>query len=306
MNNKIEELKHYYKKVCTPLVFVNETRLENDKIAKVYLYNFSNEEELENFKKVFQEYLPFYVLNFDLIELYDLDNNISMQLKSDAKHIYENDITPNRKTEINGIFGELFNDYYIKNVMNDEILLTYLSRRDFNSGNWESQGIDIVACEEKNNKLNIILSEAKFVGTLSQARDNLKGDISGEHEHLNKDYINGYMDFVMHRQLGLDKVRSEKVQTLINEFNKKRWQEKLQFIDCINKMGHSCKFIYFAIFKQCKNRKIEDFKEAINEIINEFNNKIKETEIENYSLEVVFIPTFNTSMNLKRKMEEWD
>lgn len=306
MEEKIEGLKEYYKKVCSPLIFVNETKLENDKIAKVYLYDFSTEQELENFKKVFQEYLPFYVMNFDVISLYDLEKDISQQLKNDAKYIYKSDIIPNRKTRSNGIFGELFNDYYIKNIINKEIFLTYLSRRTYNSGNWENQGIDIVACEEINNKLNIILSEAKFVGSLFRAKEDLKGDISGEHGHLNKEYINGYMDFVINRQFGLDKVRSEEVQNLINKFNAKRWKEKLEFIDCINKLGYSCKFVYFAIFKQSRDRNIKDFKESISEIVNEFNNKIKRTEIENYSIEVVFILTFNTSMDLKNKMEEWD
>ena len=297
MEEKIRVLKEYYKRVCSPLIFVNETQLENNKIAKVYLYDFSTKEELENFKKVFQEYLPFYVLNFDLISLYDVENEINQQLRKDAEYIYKSKITPDRKTGVNGIFGELFNDYYIKNIINKEIFLTYLSRRTYNSGNWENQGIDIVACEEVNNRLNIILSEAKFVGSLSRAKEELKGDISGEHEHLNKEYINGYMDFVVNRQLGLDKVRSEEVQRLINEFNAKKWTEKLNFIDCINKLGCSCQFVYFAIFKQSGDRNIKDFKESINEIVNEFNNKIKETEIENYSIEVVFIPTFNTSMD---------
>lgn len=297
MEEKIRVLKEYYKRVCSPLIFVNETQLENNKIAKVYLYDFSTKEELENFKKVFQEYLPFYVLNFDLISLYDVENEINQQLRKDAEYIYKSKITPDRKTGVNGIFGELFNDYYIKNIINKEIFLTYLSRRTYNSGNWENQGIDIVACEEVNNRLNIILSEAKFVGSLSRAKEELKGDISGEHEHLNKEYINGYMDFVVNRQFGLDKVRSEEVQRLINEFNAKKWTEKLNFIDCINKLGCSCQFVYFAIFKQSGDRNIKDFKESINEIVNEFNNKIKETEIENYSIEVVFIPTFNTSMD---------
>ena len=41
------------------------------------------------------------------------------------------------------------------------------------------------------------------------------------------------------------------------------------------------------------------------EIIQEFNQNIVNTGINNYSIEVVFIPTFNESMTLKRKMEEW-
>ena len=301
----IEKLKEYYKQYCSPLIFVNETTLPDNKSAKVFLYNFNTSEELENFKKVFQEYLPFYVLNFDLIENYTVDNTISKQLVKDAKYIYETDITPTRKTGINGIFGELYNDYYIKNVLNDEILLQYLSRKDFNSPDSESKGVDVVACNEKDGKLEIIMSEAKFVGNLSTAKNNLKDDISGATGHLNKEYINKYMNFVMYRQDGLDKRRSKKIQKLVTEFNTKKWKEKLDFIDCINELDCSCRFIYFAVFKQCQKRNIKDFEDQILEIIQEFNQNIVNTTINNYSIEVVFIPTFNESMTLKRKMEEW-
>lgn len=51
----IYRLKEYYKRVCSPLVFVNEILLENNKNVKVYLYDFKTEEELSNFKKIFQE-----------------------------------------------------------------------------------------------------------------------------------------------------------------------------------------------------------------------------------------------------------
>lgn len=51
----IYRLKEYYKRVCFPLVFVNEILLENNKNVKVYLYDFKTEEELSNFKKIFQE-----------------------------------------------------------------------------------------------------------------------------------------------------------------------------------------------------------------------------------------------------------
>lgn len=301
----IEKLKEYYKQYCSPLIFVNETTLPDNKSAKVFLYNFNTSEELENFKKVFQEYLPFYVLNFDLIENYTVDNTISKQLVKDAKYIYETDITPTRKTGINGIFGELYNDYYIKNVLNDESLLQYLSRKDFNSPDSESKGVDVVACNEKDGKLEIIMSEAKFVGNLSTAKNNLKDDISGATGHLNKEYINKYMNFVMYRQDGLDKRRSKEIQKLVTEFNTKKWKEKLDFIDCINELDCSCRFIYFAVFKQCQKRNIKDFEDQILEIIQEFNQNIVNTTINNYSIEVVFIPTFNESMTLKRKMEEW-
>ena len=75
----IEKLKEYYKKECSSLIFINETLLPNNKSAKIFLYNFTTDEELNNFKKVFQEYLPFYVLNLDYIESYTVDDTISSQ-----------------------------------------------------------------------------------------------------------------------------------------------------------------------------------------------------------------------------------
>ena len=111
----IDILKKYYKEVCTPLIFVNETSLTKLMNVKVYLYDFNKQQELENFKKVFQEYMTMYVRNDDIINLYDLSKNISEQLQKEFKKIYKT-ITPDRKTGVNGIFGELFNDYYLKNV----------------------------------------------------------------------------------------------------------------------------------------------------------------------------------------------
>ena len=298
----IDILKRYYKEVCTPLIFVNETSLEKLKNVKVYLYDFNREQELENFKKVFQEYMAMYVRNNDIINMYDLTKNISEQLQKEFKRIYKI-ITPDRKTGVNGIFGELFNDYYLKNVLNEEILLAYVSKKEFNNSN-EAKGIDLVCCEDKNETLEIILSEAKFVGNLNSAKNSLIKDISGEDNHLNSKYINSYMNFVLNRQQGLDSIRKENVTLKINEINKKIILEDKKFIEAINELGYSIRFIYFAIFQYENNRNIENFEDSINEILKEFEKQIRKTEVNHYSIEIVFIPTFNTSMSLKNKMEE--
>ena len=207
--NNVEILKQYYKEICTPLIFINETYLNNNSSAKVYLYDFSKDKELENFKKVFQEYMAMYVRNEDIINFYDLSQDISSQLLKEFKKIYKK-VTPDRKTGVNGIFGELFNDYYLKNVLNEDILLAYVSKKEFNNKN-EAKGIDVVCCENKGERLEIILSEAKFVGNLSRAKDSLIGDISGNDNHLNLEYLNDYMDFVLNRQSGLERRRAKEV-----------------------------------------------------------------------------------------------
>ena len=39
----IEKFKEYYKKSCSPLIFVNETLLPDNKSAKIFLYDFSTD-----------------------------------------------------------------------------------------------------------------------------------------------------------------------------------------------------------------------------------------------------------------------
>lgn len=299
-----EILKEYYKKVCTPLVFVGENNVDSRSNVKIYLYDFNKTEELVNFQKVFQEYMLMYVKNYDVIEHHNFDENISKKLRKEFKKIYKID-TPDRATAVNGIFGELFNDYYLKNVINNDTILVYASRIKFND-NYESKGIDVVCCNDKEEYLEIVLSESKFVGTLSHAKNNLIDDISGANNHLNSEYINNYMSFVLDRQQGLDKIQKESVVQKISNLNRKIIAEEKNFIDAINELNYEVKFVYFAIFQYENNRKSNSFLSAVNEIIEEFKKQVAKTGIFYYSVEIVFIPTFNTAMTLKYKMEEID
>lgn len=304
--SNIDILREYYKEVCTPLIFVNENVLSEYSNSRVYLYDFKDEIELKNFKKIFQEYMAIYVLNEDIINCYEFKEveKISKQLCEIFKETYKV-LTPKRKAKASGIFGELFNDYYLKNILNNQFMLTYLSKKAY-ADNEEMKGIDIVCVENKDVGLEVILSEAKFVYNLSSAKRELKADISGKNNHLNKDTINDYMYFVLNKQSGLDKLRAEEITTKVNEFNKKRVKEKKSFINVLNEMNWSVKFVYFAIFNYSENRSVENFTESIKELLDEFNSQIIATEINNYSVEVVLIPTFNQVMTLKNKMEEID
>lgn len=299
-------LKEYYKRVCSPLIFINETNLENNKNAKVYLYDFKDEEELYNFKKVFQEYLPFYVRNFDRISRYkitDNDEEIGKMLLEKAKEIkFSSGSIPNRGTNIDGIYGEIYNDFYIRNVIDKDRLVSYLSRKSYERPRGENEGIDIVGCSLKDDKVEISFSEAKFMTDIYSAKDNL---ILDTETHLDKEFINGFMNFVLQRQGDLINERTEIINEKINEFNDIKEDTGLSFIEVLNKLQFSVRFIYFAIFNN-KHRDIVFYEGKIKEIINSFNSHIEKTGINNYEIEVVFIPTFNTSMTLKDKMEEWD
>lgn len=299
-------LKEYYKRVCSPLIFINETNLENNKNAKVYLYDFKDEEELYNFKKVFQEYLPFYVRNFDRISRYkitDNDEETRKILLEKAKEIkFESGSIPNRGIENDGIYGEVYNDFYIRNVIGEERLVSYLIRRSYERPGCENQGIDIVGCRLKDDKVEISLSEAKFVTNIYSAKNKL---ITDTETHLDKDFINGFMNFVIQRQGDIINERTEKINEKINEFNDIKEDTRLSFIEVLNKLEFSVRFIYFAIFNDM-HRDIVFYKGKIEDIIKSFNSNIEKTGINNYDIEVVFIPTFNSSMRLKEKMEEWD
>ena len=302
----IYRLKDYYKRVCSPLIFVNETTLENNKNAKVYLYDFKSEEELNNFKKVFQEYLPFYVRDFDRIGRYKIGNNdeeTSKMLVEKAKYIkFKSGSIPNRGVKIDGIYGEIYNDFYLRNIIDKDRMISYLTRRSYERPRGENEGIDLVGCGLENNKLEITFSESKFMTDIYSAKSNL---ISDTEKHLDKDFINDFMNFVIQRQGSILNERVTNINEKIDEFNDTMEETGLSFIEVLNKLEVSVKFIYFAIFKN-EHRDLLFYEDKIQEIIESFNANIKKTEINNYSIEVVFIPTFNSSMDLKNKMEEWD
>lgn len=304
--SNIEILKDYYKRVCTPLIFINETVLENCHTARVFLYDFRDEEELLNFKKIFQEYIPFYVKNFDRLERYDIprnDDDIGNFLRKKANLIKQNEkILPARQTKMNGIYGEVFNDFYLRNVCTNERLIAYLARRSYEKPNTENHGIDIVVCSIRDDRLEVTFSEAKFVTDINAAKNDLKKDVSS---HVKKEYINNYLQFVMQRQGELFSERKEEINNKINEFNDMIEETGVSFIDAINNCGFKIKFVFFALFQNAE-REMVVYEKKINEIIDGFNLAISETEIINYDIDVVFVPTFNTSMNIKNKMEEWD
>lgn len=304
--NNIEILKDYYKRVCAPLIFINEYILDSCCKAKVYLYDFKKEEELNNFKKVFQEYIPFYVKNFDRISRYkltELDEDISKLLISKAKHIKKiENILPDREIRMNGIYGEIYNDFYVRNILENERLITYLSRRSYERPNSENHGIDIVTCSLKEGNIEIVFSESKFVTDIDSAGSKLKDDVK---RHVNKDYINNFLQFVMQKQGDAINERKKEINNKINEFNDLIEDEDITFIEAVNRMNFSVKFIFFAIFNN-EIRETIIYENKIKEIVEEFNSKVEETEIRNYNIEVVFVPTFNGSMDLKNKMEEWD
>ena len=76
-------------------------------------------------------------------------------------------------------------------------------------------------------------------------------------------------------------------------------------IEAFNKLDIKVKFDFFAVYHD-NNKVIDERKQFFDRIVDEFNNKIGETGINNYDIEVVFIPTKNSSVTLKQEMETWN
>lgn len=304
-NNEI--LKKHYKEFCAPLIFVNENCLDKNKLIKVYLYNFDTHQELENFKIVYQTYLPYYVQNMDRInflEIYETMHyrELNNLLKKEAKKLYSitNQSLIHRKTKSNGIFGELLNHFYLINVLSCNPFLAYLSRRNYKS-NEEAKGIDIAVCNLYNKELEIVFSESKFVGDCFSAKSKLIDDINN---HIRISEINNFGQFILGNNDAVKPYRNTELNNIINDLNRKLCVEEKDFIQAINEINGKIRFVYFAVFQQNTRRNINDFKKSIEEIIDKFDNAIADIGLIKYNIEIVFIPTFNTSMSLKNKMEE--
>ena len=107
------------------------------------LYDYDKLDEINKFLSNFTEYFPYYVSNADLLEYADFKGGMKNKLLELSKKCWINPNVPKRDYKKNGIFGELFLDFYERIVKGSKLISTYASRRDFNS-NGESKGFDNV------------------------------------------------------------------------------------------------------------------------------------------------------------------
>lgn len=141
MTNNLENLKNYF---CTE----HEKKIFCTKLCvkgKCFdiLYDYDKKHEIDNFVSNFSEYLPYYVYNADTLECIDTEGDLSTILKEISKKCWNGPNVPSRNKNVNGIFGEVFLDFYERIVKKATVACTYASRRDFNS-NYENKGYDNV------------------------------------------------------------------------------------------------------------------------------------------------------------------
>lgn len=307
-------LKKYYKENCKQLIFVGEKKLANYNYCKMYFLNVTNIEELLNYKKVFQEYLALYVRNYDKLTCLQnitettTDDELSVVLKKHGKIIWDQGaliITSSPDTL--GIYGELFDEFYLNIVKEEKILISYSVKNTFNARN--IKGVDTISAIWEDNSLTIILSECKFVANITAASSSLREDIVGttnEKGHLTKEYINRYLCFTADKNHSLfsDDESNKKIIEVYNDINSEIINGMLP-IDALNKYNVKIRFDYFALYTDNKFTP-EERKEKYLNIVNAFNQNIKSIGLKRYDMEVIFIPTINKSTLLKKELSTWD
>lgn len=314
MNDKdfemLNELKDYFRIKCKDLVFSNEMILENDVRAKMYYVNVNAITEKNNYKKIFQEYLLMYARSYEKLRYFERKNkDLSIDLIAYGKNTWNDNgliITTNIKSA--GIFGELFTDFYLNIVKNENILLTYSSRRGASEKN--VRGVDVVGCICEDKNLTLIYSESKFVQSAYDAQDALRKDINGKNDeeaHITSQYINKFSSFLMDKNHSLYNDSTENMEIVINTIdliNNRLYNNQVP-INVFNELGVKIRFVFFAIYTDNKFTPLEREK-YYNDIFNDFNNQISKTGIEKYEIEIVFIPIINKSTEIKEYMCKWD
>lgn len=297
MNKNLNLLKDYYKSNHIPLILNNEIKNSED-FARIFIQPLDAIEEFSNFKKVFLEYLPYYVYQPSMIETFILDN-IQENLVHYSKKCKELGLIPRRKPTTSGIYGEVYTDLYGRVYKECVGITSYINRRGYDNN--EVKGCDDFLVNINDGIPEFIFSESKFVADLYKATNALIDDINGtpnESPHLEKGYLNRFTNFILNKVDYLNSYESEVLRDLINEINSEILHKDKSFIDIINEKEITAKFIYFAIFNSEKVD-IEYYVKSFNKIKLNFEDKIKGTGILKYSLDIVFIPIINIPMNVR-------
>ncbi len=298
--NKLEELREYYRKNLKDKIFLLKLEVEEKPLQILYIHD--RNDELEKFVSTFSEYLPYYVNCGDVLQCIPIDDSLSEKLSRFSKTCWEGPNVPNRDTKVNGIYGELFLDFYERIVKKDLLASTYASRRDFNSKK-ENSGFDNVLFAMKNGKVEFVFAECKFVVNRSTAKDELIEDIKGDPSkektgHLTYEYINNYVMFVVQKAAYFSDDDKALLKSFMADLNNVLINEGGDFVNYLINHEITINCVFFAIF-QNKSSEIKDFIDTYNKIEKEAKASLDTIGFKNYNIEIVFIPTEATSMKIK-------
>lgn len=308
---EITKLIAHYKNNYSHKVFL--TKLTDAMHHAYIMYIYDYEHELENFSDTFLKYLPFYVRNTDYFEVFDDSIDIDEQLVSRSKNMRKDSLLiPQRKVQVDGIYGELFLDFYLRIVSSRNALIAYANKRSFAS-NDESTGPDnIVYYIDAKGEINICLCETKFVGGAANAKNKLVEDIVGKPEspgkkdgkpaHVSRSYLNDYFQFVVEKGYDIKEPHRSKFKTFFDDLNR-QLDNGNDFVSILINHNICVNFVFFAIFDS-KQRMPEGLKNHYDDIYNQCEQNIATIGFKNYRIEIVFVPTESSTMELKQAMEK--
>ena len=301
---EIKKIIDHYIKNYSSKIFMTKLSVEGKNAYLMYIYQY--EKELENFSETFLAYLPFYIRASDYFSSFDDNLDLDEELKKRSKAIKEKSaVVPSRTPERSGIYGELFLDFYLRIINAKKLILTYANKRSFNT-NSETTGPDnVVYYVDADNNINVCMCEAKFVGGASNARNALLEDISGtslKMGHVTTEYLNDYFQFIVEKEFKVDISDETIFHSFLFDLNR-QLDNGNNFVQILIDHNICVNFIFFAIFDSRK-RKPEDLLQYYNEIYNQCKENVEDIGISKYKIEIVFVPTENTTMRIKEEIEK--
>jgi hypothetical protein len=307
----VNKLIAHYQGNYSHKVFLTKLSDATQNAYIMYIHDYS--QELESFSDTFLKYLPFYVRNSDYFEVIDESGDIDSQLANRSKSMRKNSrVIPQRRIESDGIYGELFLDFYLRIINARNAIMTYANKRSFDS-NFESTGPDnIVYYVDANGNINICICEAKFVGGASNAKGALIEDIvgrpatpgkkDGKPAHVSATYLNDYFQFVVEKGYHIQEPDKSKFKLFFEELNA-QLDSGNDFVSILIKHNVCVNLIFFAIFDSTR-RTPDKLKDYYDEIYSQCEKNVKIIGFNNYKIEIVFVPTENQTMDIKRAMEK--
>lgn len=308
---EINKLIAHYKTNYAHKIFL--TKLTADMQCAYIMYIYDYDYELDNFSDTFLKYLPFYVRNSDYFVTLDENDDIDAQLVSRSKSMRKKSaVIPHRPAKVDGIYGELFLDFYLRIVCSRKAVITYANKRSFAS-NYESTGPDnIVYYIDSEGKINICLCEAKFVGGAANAKNSLLEDIvgkpaspgkrDGKPAHVSKSFLNDYFQFVVEKGYDIKEPDRTIFKNFFEDLNG-QLDNGNEFVSILIDHNICVNFIFFAIFDS-KQRIPDELRKNYDDLYNQCEQRINEIGLKNYKIEIVFVPTDRPTMDLKQAMEK--
>lgn len=308
--NPLETLENYYYNEHKDKIFCMKLCVDG-KCFNI-LYNYDKKDEIEKFVSSFTEYLPYYVSNGDILECIDVNGTVSEKLSEISKRCWNGPSVPKREAKVNGIFGEVFLDFYERIIKKDKLASTYASRRDFRS-NSENKGFDNVLFKICEDNIELVFAESKFVVNKSHAQSSLIKDIKGEPAtggkketpgHLTSEFMNDYIAFVVEKNSFFSDSDKLLLKPFFKDLNDVLINENGKFIAFLIAKNIKINCVFFAIFK---NQSItpSDYIDAYDAIEAEAKQHLEAIGFKKYSLEIVFIPTFSESMEIKGAIDKY-